>query len=166
VEVPQLEVHVQGDAVIGDATLDAQAQRPDLPERPIRAAVDPAAGVAVASNRLDTEPGARLDHGRLEGRDQRADEQAAIAEAEDRGSDQLAGPVGRHLAAALDPDDLDAASGKLPWRGEDMARIRLPAEGQHGIVLEEQEPVADLARRTLPDELLLELPGLPVPDPT
>ena len=109
-------------------------------------ALDPAARVAVAADRLDAERGARLDHRRLEGPDERPDEEPRSAEPDDRVGDELAGAVVRDLAAALDADDLDAARApssrgvartwaSSAWR----PRVRT------GVVLEEQQRVADRA---------------------
>ena len=53
------------------------------------------------------------DEGGLEGADERPDHQAAGGQGDDRVGDQLAGAVVGHLAAALDPDDLDAAAASV-----------------------------------------------------
>src|SRR6185312_9721626 len=47
-EVAQVDVDVQGDAVVAHATLNAQAERSDLAERAVGTAVDPAARMTVA----------------------------------------------------------------------------------------------------------------------
>src|SRR6476646_5366460 len=61
-EIAEVDRDVESDAVIADAALDAQAQGADLARRrPVR--VDPAAGVAVASCRVDPVRGARRDQG-------------------------------------------------------------------------------------------------------
>ena len=85
--------------------------------------------------------------------------------AQDRIGDQLAGAVIGHLAAALDPDDLDPASGKRGRVGADVGRVGGAAEGQDRRMLEEQQLVADPSLRTLGDEALLELERLAVVRP-
>ena len=67
-------------------------------------------------------------------------------------ADELAGAVVGDLAAPLDPDDLDPAPPQLARRGEDMGVVGLAAERQDGVVLEEQQAVADLAVGPLRDE--------------
>ena len=114
VEVAQVDVDVQRDAVVADAALDAQAERADLaggrPRPPsIQQPGWPSRRIASTPRR-----GAGLDHRRLERRDERPDEQAAVAEPQDRVGDELARAVVGHLAAALDADDLDAARRRAP----------------------------------------------------
>jgi hypothetical protein len=65
--------------------------------------------VTLAADRLDAEGRARLDHGLLEGADQGAEQDPAVAQTNDRIGHELARPVIGDLAAALHPEDLDAA---------------------------------------------------------
>ena len=79
--------------------------------------VAPAARVAVAPAGLDAERGAGRDQRRLERPDERSDHAGRGRDsADDRVRHQLAGTVVGHLAAALDPDDLDAAREPGPRR--------------------------------------------------
>ena len=80
----------------------------------------------------------------LECPDEGPQENATVCELHDRVANQLAGAVVRDLATALDADDLDPAPVELIRSGKDVARIGLPAERQHGLVLEEQELVGYL----------------------
>ena len=92
-EVVEVDVDVEGDAVVADAALDAQAEGADLARR--RAVrVAPAAGMAVAPGGRHAERGAGLDEGRLERAHERAHQQLALVEPEDR--------VGHELARARD----------------------------------------------------------------
>ena len=129
VEVGEVDGHVEGDPVVADAALDAQAERADLARR--RAVrVAPAAGVAVAPAGRDAEGRAGRDERRLEGADERPDQQAAVARRDDRIGHELARAVVRHLAAALDPDDLDAARGAAsPRSRQDVRRVGRAGRG-------------------------------------
>ena len=149
--------------MVAHAALDAQAECPDL-ARIGAARVAPAAGLALAPAGLDAERGAGRGEGRLERADERPDHQPARAEGQDRVGDELARAVIRHLAAALDPDRLDAACGEGGRVGPDVGRVRCPAEGQDRWMLEQQEPVADPSLGALDHEALLERqcrPGSP-----
>ena len=84
---------------------------------------------------------------------------------DDRVGDELARAVVRDLAAALDPDDLDAAACELVGTGEDVAVLGVAAEGQDRGMLEEQQPIADQAVGASRGELLLERPRLAIRDP-
>ncbi len=70
-----------------------------------------------------------------------------------------------HLAAALDPDDLDRPTGELGLGREDVGGVRVAAQGQDGRMLQEQQLITDLARGTRVDEALLEGVGPRVVDP-
>ena len=85
--------------------------------------------------------------GRLQCPDERANEQAAIVQGDDRVRHELAGTVVRDLAAALDADHRDAAGLELVGAGQDVGRIAVAPERQDRRVLEQEEPVADRARR-------------------
>ena len=164
VEVGQIDGHVQGDAVVADAALDAQAQRADLARRgSVRVA--PAAGMAVASGGGHARGGARLDQGGLERPDEGSDQQAAVVQSDDRIRHQLARTVIGDLPAALGPLDDDATGSELPIGGEDVRGIGLAAEGQNGGMLEEEQLVPDRAGGALVDEVLLEPVRLGVVDP-
>ncbi len=133
-EVGEVGGHVEGDAVIADAALDADPERADLARR--RAVrVDPATGVTVAAAGVDAVAGAGLGHGRLQGTHEGPQQDAPIGQADDGIGDQLAGSVIGDLAAALDPDELDASRrparsprhGRSPGRPGGRASGRLDA---------------------------------------
>jgi hypothetical protein len=150
--------------VVADAALDADPERPDLPwQRALGAG--PATGVAFAPAGGHAERRARLGHRRLERPHERPEQEASVGEAEDRVGHELAGTVVGDLAAALDPDDLDPPSGEFPGIGQDVAVIGVPAERQHGRVLEQEQAVTDRTVGAAPGELLLERPRLAVGDP-
>ena len=154
-EVREVDRHVERDAVIADATLDAQAQCPDLAGRgPVRVA--PAAGMAVAPPGDDVVGGAGRDERRLERTHERAHQQAALVQPDDRIGHELTGAVVRDLPAALGPLDRDAASGEFIVAREDVGRVGVAAQGQDGRMLQEQELVPDRAGHALVDEPLLE----------
>ena len=165
-EVREVDRDVEGDPVIGDPTLDAQAERPDLPGlRSVRVA--PAARVAVAPRRLDAERGTGRDERRLEGADERADEQAAIVEGDDRVGHELTRAVVGDLAAALDVHDRDTPSLELGGDArEDVCRIAVPAQRQDGRVLQQEELVADPPIGPLGGQSPLERMRLVIRDPT
>ena len=71
----------------------------------------------------------------------------------------------RDLAAPLHADHLDPAPAQLVRVGEDVVLVGVPAEGQHGIVLEEQELVADQVVGPGFRERTLEVPRLAISDP-
>ena len=147
--------------MIADASLDAQAERTDLARRrTVRVA--PAARVAVPPRRDDAVGGAGRDERRLEGTHERADQEAPLVKPDDGIRHELAGPVVGDLAATLGSNDRDAASGELLVAREDVGRVRLPAEGQDGGMLQQQELVADRACRALIDEPLLQRVGIAV----
>ena len=111
-EVGEVHAHVEGDPVVGDAALHAQAERPDLAwRRAFRVA--PAAGMAVTAGRLDAERGTGRHERRLQGPDQRPQHEPARRDGHDRIRHQLTGPVIGHLATALHSMDTDPASGEL-----------------------------------------------------
>ena len=120
-------------------------RRPSAPILRGRAAVRvaPAAGMAVARAGVDAEGGTGRHERRLERAHERADEQAALVERDDRIGHELAGTVVGHLAATLDADDLDAAGVELVGGRQDVGRVAVAPERQDGGMLEEQEPVAD-----------------------
>ena len=60
------------------------------------------------------------------------------------------------LAASLDALDRDASRRELVGGGQDVGRVGVPAEGQDGGMLQEQELVPDATRRALVDEPFLE----------
>jgi len=122
--------------------------------------------VAVAPLGGDTEGGARFDHRRFERPDERPEEKASSREGKDRIGDQLTGAVVGDLAAPLDAENLNPAAFELGGRGQDVGWVGLPAEGQDGRVLDEQEAVADPTVRTLAGNPLLERPGLAIGHPT
>ena len=62
----------------------------------------------------------------------------------------------RHLASALDPSDLDPAHTKLGRGCKDVARIGMPAQRQHGWVLQKDQLVADPAVRSFSRESSLQ----------
>ena len=164
VEVGQVDGHVEGDAVVADAALDAQAEGADL-ARASAGRLDPAARMAVAPVRDDAERQAGVDHGALEGAHERPQEQAATGQGHDRIGDELAGPVIGHFAAALDPDHLDAPGRQVGRGRADVGLVGLPAQGQDGRMLEQEERVGDVARDALVDEPFLDRPGLAIADP-
>src|SRR3989304_4268698 len=101
-EVGQARGDIEGDAGVGPAPLDADAQRADLARR--RALrVDPAAGGALATPGPDSVGGARVGHGRLQGAHERPQEDATVGQADDGVGDELARSVVRHLPAPLRP---------------------------------------------------------------
>ena len=72
----------------------------------------------------------------------------------------------RDLPTALDPDHLDPAAPQLARARQDVRIVGLPAEGQDGVMLEQQELVRDLARDPSLDQRLLAIPGVAVRDPS
>ena len=98
---------------------------------------------------------ARRDERRLEGTHERAHQQAALVQPDDRIGHELAGAVVGDLPAALGSDDRDAASGEFLVTREDVGRVGLPAQGQDGWMLQEQELVPDRAGHAFVDEPLL-----------
>ena len=153
----QVDGHVERDAVVADAALDAEAERADLarvahrPDRTSspggrRAGRPPTPSAAQVATRA-------ASSARTSGRTSRP----RSARRDDRVRHQLARAVVGHLAAALDPDDLDAAARRASprrrrtWAGSDVA-----AEGQDRRVLEEEQLVADRAVGALRREALLE----------
>src|ERR1019366_3035418 len=114
------------------------AERPDLARiRILRK--DPTAGVPGTRSGLDPQVPASLGKGLLESPDERADQQAPARQGEDWIGHQLARAVIGDLAAAFDPDQLDAPSLELPGRRTNVALVGVSAEGQDRWMLEEQE---------------------------
>ncbi len=126
---------------------------------------DPAAGMTVSSGGADAERGRSFDHRFLERPYEWSQEDPAIAEAEDRIGHELARAVVGDLATTLDPDGLDAPAAELTRRGQNVGIVGLTTEGQHGIMLEEQEVVRDGPARAQVNEALLERPRIPIGDP-
>ena len=147
--------------MVAHPALDAQTERADL-ARLWAVRVAPTPRVAGADPGGDPLGRTRFDHGRFERPHEGAYEDPAVVQLHDRVGHELPGAVVGHLTAALDADDLDAAARELGRRGEDVARVGLPPEGQDGRMLDEQEPVADLASRPRVRELPLERPDRPV----
>jgi hypothetical protein len=71
-----------------------------------------------------------------------------------------------HLSAALDPEDLDPPAFQLRGRGEDVGLVGVPAEGEDGRVLEQEELVGDSVVSPFRDEPTLEIPRGLVVDPS
>ncbi len=151
--------------MIGHPALDAKAEGADL-ARLAAVRVAPAAGVSVAPSGLDAQRGARRDERRLESPDERAHEDAALVQRDDRIGHELAGAVIGHLTAALDADDLDTAAGQLVGAGPDVRLVAVPAERQDRRMLEEEQLVADPAVRSFRGEPTLEDVGFAVLDTT
>ena len=93
------------------------------------------------------------------------DEHAALVERHDRIGHQLPGAVVGHLAATLDPDDLDAASLELLGARPDVPVGAVPPEGQHRRMLEQQELIADASVRPVRGQLALQRMPVAVRDP-
>ncbi len=163
-EVGQVDRDVQSDPVVGDATLDAQAEGPDL-ARVVTIGIAPAARVAVApAGRHPVRRTGRAEGG-LQRPDERPDHQAAIGQRHDRIGHQLAWPVVGDLATALHADDLDGSVRERGLVGQDVAGVRVPTERQHGRMLEQEESVADATLGAFGDESLLQGKRLVVVDP-
>ena len=157
------DVHVERDAVVGDAPLDPDPQGADLARaRAVR--VGPAARVAVTSSCLDAECRTRPAHRGLEGADVGTEQERPVGEPEDRVRDELAGAVVRDLAAALDAQQLDAAGFEVGRRGEHVRRLGLASEREHRRVLQEEQLVPDAALGAGGREALLEVPRVAVRD--
>ena len=152
--------------MIGHALLDAQAEGAQLARRPVDALrVDPAAGVAVAPLGGDAVAPRGIGHGQLQGTHERPQQQPGIRQPDDGIRHQLSGTVIGHLAAALHPERLDAARGEHLVRGTDVGRVGITSEGQHRVVLQQQQRVGRVARGTRGDQGVLPVPGVLVPDP-
>ena len=163
-EVAEVRGDVQRDAVVRDAALDPQPERPDLARRrPVRVA--PAPGMAVAPAGRHAVRGAGRDERGLQGAHEGTQQESSIVETDDRVGHELTRPVVRHLAPALDALDGDAAGRQLVLGGEDVGWIRAAAEGQDRRMFEEEELVTDPFRRARVDEAALESMGLGIPDP-
>jgi hypothetical protein len=63
-----------------------------------------------------------------------------------------------HLTAAFDTQDLDPSAGELGRTGQDVRVVGVAPERQDGVVLEQEQLVADEAVGTLGGEAALELP--------
>ena len=122
-------VHVEGDPVVADAALDAEAERADLARlaaRPGRSSSRD--GRRVGRRRRRTPRTSRPSPPRAPGRAAGAAGRAGDRR-EDRVGDELARAVVGDLAAALDPDDLDPAPVELGRRRPDVASRRRAVRG-------------------------------------
>jgi hypothetical protein len=118
--------------------------------------------VAVASPGGDAECFTRGDHRGLEGADQGTDEEPSVREGDDRVGDELTGPVIGGLATPLHAHDLDAPAGQLRGRREHVRLVGMLAERQDRGVLQQKQPIADLAVCAGGGQSFLEIPGLAV----
>ena len=134
---------------------DREADRADL----VRA--DPHAGVLAPAMRGHAEARARGDDGGFEVAHERNDF-AKAREPADRVDDQLTRAVIRHVAAALDGDDVDAALGERLVREQHVLSLRPAAERNHRRMLDDDPRVgfASLAHRVV--QAVLEIPDFAV----
>ena len=88
---------------------------------------------------------------------------AMRAQIEDRVSDQLARPMVSHIAAALYLEHFQPACYQLARREDKAARTSPSAQGDHGIVLDQEEKIGgDLARHPSSAEIPLQLEDLAI----
>jgi hypothetical protein len=90
---------------------------------------------------------------------------AVRGEVEDRIADGLARPVVRDVAAAPGLEDLEPLGPERVFREEDVLRAGVAAEGEDGVVLQEQEGVGDPPGLALRDQAGLQLQPLRVGQP-
>ena len=160
-EVGEPHRHVEGDAVVAHAALDAQPDGPDL----AAAAIAPAARKALTRARLDAEVRAGLCQCGLERSNERPDQELPIRQLDDHIGGQLARTMVSHLAAALRLDDLDLACRKLGRSRQHVAGVAVAAQCQHRIMLEQEQLVADFARVSSRDQAMLQVPGVAICGP-
>jgi hypothetical protein len=99
----------------------------------------------------------------FEGADVFADVFAVGAEVDDGIGDGLAGAVVGGVAAAVGFDEVDASGGILLGGEVEVGAVAVAADGDDGVVFEEEEGVFDApARLALFGEFALQRPGLAV----
>ena len=138
-----------------DHPLYRKADRADL------VAADPHAGMLAPSLRSHAEPRARVDNGGLERANQRHDLAKAF-EPPNRINDDLSGAVIRHVAAALDLDEVDAAPRKRVGRKVDVLALRLPSQRDHRRMLHDDPRVGLASLAHAPMQPMLKLPHLAI----
>jgi len=105
-------------------------------------------------------------HDRAEIGDVAADVAAIGLEVDDRVRHELTRPVIRDVAAAPGFEERDALRRALLGADDDVLALRAAAEGDDGVVLEEEQRIADLSGDALLDEAFLEAMRFVVADPT
>lgn len=77
-------------------------------------------------------------------------------QSDDRIGDELARAVIGHLPSPLDSFDGDALRLELCGTSQDVRRVRVPAEGQNGRVLQQEKLIRDASGETLVNKPFLE----------
>jgi len=149
--------------VVRDAAFDAQTKRAELSwVEGVRVAPD--ARIPVASRGIDTEASCGVDHGLLQGSDERPQQDAALGELDDRVGNQLARAVVRHFAATLNANNFDTAACQLFVTGQNVGSVRVAAERQHGRMFEQQQLIRNLVGTPLRDQVVLKVPRVAIGD--
>ena len=160
VEVREVGVHVEREAVHGDPAADSNADRADL------AVADPGAVQARDPRRGDAQVGARANHRLFEQLHVAADVTAVGVEVDDRVADELAGAVVGDVAAAAGLVDFEAARAEELGRHEHVIDLGGATQREDRLVLEQEQRVRDLAALPRGLQALLELVRGPVGDAT
>jgi hypothetical protein len=105
-------------------------------------------------------------HGQLQCAHERPQQDRTLTQPHDRICHQLARPVIGDLAAALHADDVDATTGELVSRADDVLIPGMPTQRQHRFVFHEQERVGDLALGPCRVPGTLHVPGWAVVHPS
>lgn len=162
----EVVVDVEGEAVVGDPAGDAGAEGADFAVGGDAmvgvGAAEPDAGVGVEAGGFDVIGGEGVDHGLFEGADVFADVFAVGAKVDDGIGDGLARAVVGGVAAAVGFDEVDASGGILLGGEVEVGSVAVAADGDDGVVFEEEEGVFDGARLALFGEFALQRPGLAV----
>lgn len=112
----------------------------------------------------DSEIAERADKHLFDRTDKPADVLAKIPQIENRIANELLGAVIGHIAAALDPENLNALLSQEIARGDDMLIFRIAAEGKNRWMFEEDECVIQLAALARIDKAMLQRERIRVGD--
>src|SRR5579859_4508354 len=161
VEIAEVCREVQGEAMAHHRPVELDADRGHL------LACRPHAGESrLARLGLDAQLAEVIDQRALQRLLVFRDGQVEPRHVEHRVAHQLAWAVIGRLAAPVGPDDFDVTTSSLDLVPQQVLRRGGLAHGEHVRVLEEQQGLRPDAVAHGADELGLEVPGLPVGDPT
>ena len=148
-EVGEVGVYVEGEAVVSDPAADGDTEGGDF------ARADPNAGEAGAAGGDEAEGTDGVDEDLFEEAEVGV-EVFAGGEGDDRIADELAGAVVGDIAATVGFRDLDALGGETGGVPDEVSfRAGAKADGEDGVMLGEDEGIADFAGEVLRDESLL-----------
>ena len=149
-EVPQVRLDVQGEAVAGHPARDAHADGGDL------FVADPHAGKPLDAPARNPILGDRTDQHLFDVAHVAVHVTAIRLEVDDRVADQLARPVIGHVAAAPCLMDFDGVCCALRFVCEDVRRVGAASEREDVRVFEQQQLLVAFAAAQALDGLLLQ----------